>query len=109
MGDDEVRISYSVEPSHCILCLAGALSVANGDELRLSSVELCAYQKDVLVDWSDVIQIDAGIAQVLLSLRASLTGQNRSLRCKELVPEPVQSWLRTAGLTDILGNAGPGE
>jgi anti-anti-sigma regulatory factor len=107
MGSDEVRISVSVEPSHCVLRLAGALGVADSEELRLTALELCAHQKDVQIDWSGATQIDAGIAQVLLSLHAGLEGQNRSFHCTELIPEPIQSWLRMAGLADILGNTGP--
>jgi anti-anti-sigma regulatory factor len=108
MDGDQVRISFSVEPSHCILRLEGALGVASGEELRQTALELCACQKDVHIDWSGATQIDAAIVQVLLSLRAGLASQNRSLHCVEVVPEPVQNWLRTAGLEDVLGNAGRG-
>ena len=108
MGSDEVRISFSVEPSHCILRLEGALGVGSGEDLRQTALELAAYQKDVQIDWSAATQIDASTAQVLLSLRTGLAGQNRSFHSTGLIPDAIQSWLRTAGLADIFGSAGPG-
>jgi anti-anti-sigma regulatory factor len=108
MDYDQVRISFPVEPDHCILRLGGALGVASAEELRLTGLELCAYHKDVVVDWSGATQLDAGIAQVLLSLRAGLGEQNRSLACIAAIPPPVESWLRTAGLSGVLGEPGRG-
>jgi anti-anti-sigma regulatory factor len=106
MDCDQVRISFSVEPDHCILRLGGALGVASAEELRLAALELCAYHKDVAVDWSGVTQLDAGIAQVLLSLRAALGEQNQSLIGSAAIPPAVENWLHTAGLSDILGKPG---
>jgi anti-anti-sigma regulatory factor len=108
MDCDQVRISFSVEPDHCILRLGGALGVAGAEELRLAALELAAYHKDVVVDWSGATQLDAGIAQVLLSLRAGLSEQNKSLTSCAPIPPPVKSWLRTAGLSDVLGEPGRG-
>ena len=71
---------FSVEPDHCVLRLAGALGVASAEELRLTALELCAYHKDVVVDWSGATQLDTGIAQVLLSLRAGLGERNTASR-----------------------------
>lgn len=105
MDCDQVRISFSVEPSHCILLLAGTLGVASAEELRLTALELSAYRKDVVVDWSGATQLDVSIAQVLLSLRAGLQEQNRSLVSGGEIPPPVESWLRTAGLSGVLGKA----
>ncbi len=106
MDCDQVQISFSVEPEHCILRLAGALGVSIADELRLTALELRAYQKDVVVDWSGAQQVDASIAQVLLSLRNGLSGQNRSLTCGEALPQAIQDWLRAAGLSGVLGHPG---
>jgi anti-anti-sigma regulatory factor len=108
MDCDQVRISFSVEPDHCVLRLAGALGVASAEELRLTALELCAYHKDVVVDWSGAPQLDTGIAQVLLSLRAGLGEQNRHLAGSAAIPPPVESWLRTAGLSGVLGEPGRG-
>lgn len=108
MDSDQVRISFSVETEHCILRLEGALGVASAEDLRLTAMELCACQKDVVVDWRGAQQLDASIAQVLLSLRTGLVGRNRSLICGEAMPPAIHDWLRTAGLSDVLGNPGRG-
>lgn len=108
MDCDQVRISFSFETEHCTLRLEGALGVASAEELRLAAMELCAYQKDVVVDWSGAQQLDASVAQVLLSLRTGLAGQNRSLICGEAMPPAIQDWLRAAGLSGVLGNPGRG-
>jgi anti-anti-sigma regulatory factor len=104
MDSEQVRIAFSVEPDHCILQLEGSLGVSNAEELRQKALQLCAYKKDVKVDWSGAAQIDAAIAQVLLSLRASLVEQNRSLDHCGTIPAPIQNWLSTAGLAGVLGN-----
>jgi anti-anti-sigma regulatory factor len=108
MDSEQVRIAFSVEPDHCILRLEGALGVSNAEGLRQTALQLCAYKKDVKVDWTGAAQIDAAIAQVLLSLRAGLAEHNRSLGHCEIIPPPIQSWLCTAGLSGVLGNSGPG-
>jgi anti-anti-sigma regulatory factor len=90
------------------LRLEGALGVSNAEELRQTALQVCAYRKDVKVDWSGAAQIDAAIAQVLLSLRAGLGEQNRSLGHCETIPPAIQNWLSTAGLAEVLGNAGLG-
>ncbi len=101
----KVRISFSVEPARCILRLAGALGVASAEELRLAALELGAYRRDVVIDWSGATKIDASIAQVLLSLRASLRAFSKSLASAAEVPPPIESWLRTAGLSGLLAEA----
>ncbi len=105
MDCDKVRISFSVEPARCILRLAGALGVASAEELRLAALELGAYRRDVVIDWSGATQLDASIAQVLLSLRASLRAFSKSLASAAEVPPPIESWLRTAGLSGLLAEA----
>ena len=107
MDCDQVEISFSVEPGRCILRLAGALGVASAEELRQAALELRVYDKDVAVDWSRATQLDASTAQVLLSLRAGLGGQNRSLICGAAIPA-IQDWLHTAGLSGILSAPGQG-
>src|ERR1039458_9033514 len=108
MDTDRVQIVFSVEPDHCILRLEGVLGVSNAEELRQTALQLCAYRKDVKVDWSGAAQIDAAIAQVLLSLRAGLVEQNRSLgHCEPILP-PIRNWLSTAGLSEVLWNPGLG-
>ena len=79
MDCDQAQISFSIEPSHCILRLASALSVDTAEELRQQALELCAYRKDVVIDWTGATQVDASVALVLPSLRACLGEQNRSL------------------------------
>jgi hypothetical protein len=90
MDSEQVRIAFSVEPDHCILRLEGALGVSNAEELRQTALELCAYRKDVKVDWSGAYANRCRIAQVLLSLRAGLGEQNRSLGHCETIPPPIQ-------------------
>jgi len=104
MDCDQVQVSFSIEPGRCLLRLAGAVCVANAEELRQAALELCAYRKDLVVDWSGVTQLDASIAQVLLSLRAGLREQNKAL-ASIAIPPAVQSWLQTAGLSQTLGAA----
>ena len=106
MDCDQARISFSVELDRCNLRLGGALGVASADELRQTALELCAHRKDVVVDWSDAQQLDASVAQVLLSLRTALAGQDSALLCSEGMPAAIQDWLRAAGLLDVLGNPG---
>ena len=106
MDCDQARISFSVEPSRCILLLEGTLGVASAEGLRLTALELEAYRKDVVLDWSGATQLDVSVAQVLLSLRAGLGQQNRSLICGGKIPPPVESWLCTSGLSGILGKTG---
>jgi anti-anti-sigma regulatory factor len=108
MDSERVQIAFSVESDHCILRLEGALGVSNAEELRQTALQLCAYKKDVNVDWSGATQIDAAIAQVLLSLRAGLAEQNRSLGHCETIPPAIQNWLGTAGLSGVSGNPGLG-
>ncbi len=83
------------------------MGVPCADELRQSAMELLDYQKDVLVDWSGVTQIDASIAQVLLSLRAGLVELNRTLLSAPGISAAVQNWLQTAGLWRLLGTPEP--
>jgi anti-anti-sigma regulatory factor len=108
MDTDQVRIVFSVEPDHCVLRLAGVLGVSNAEELRQTALQICAYRRDVTVDWSGAAQIDAAIAQVLLALRADLAEQNRSLGHCEKIPPPIQNWFNTAGLSEVFGKAGLG-
>ena len=108
MDSDQVKIAFSVEPDHCILRLEGVLGVSNAEELRQAALQLCAYRKDVKVDWSGAAQIDAAIAQVLLSLCAGLAEQKRYLSPCETIPPPIRNWLSTAGLSEVLGSAGQG-
>jgi anti-anti-sigma regulatory factor len=105
MDNEEASISFSVEPDFCTLRLAGACGVANAEELRQTALELRAYHKDVRVDWRGARQIDASIAQVLLSLRSELREHGQSLAGCAGVPPSIQDWLRAAGLTEILGEA----
>jgi anti-anti-sigma regulatory factor len=105
MDCDQVRISFSVEPAHCILRLAGALGVASAEELRLAALELGAYRKDVVIDWTGATRLDASVAQVLLSLRASLGEGGKSLVSAAALPPAVENWLRHAGLSGLLGKA----
>ena len=105
MESDQVKIAFSVEPDHCVLRLEGILGVSSAEELRQAALQLCAYQKDVRVDWSGATQVDAAAAQVLLSLRVGLVEQKRSLSPCETIPLPIQNWLSTAGLSAVLGNA----
>jgi hypothetical protein len=115
MNGDREQISFSVQPEACILLLGGALGVACAEELRQAALELCAYNKSVLLDWSGATQVDASIAQVLLALRAGLAEQNRSLACAGAcagacggaIPPAIQNWLRIAGLADVLGASVP--
>jgi anti-anti-sigma regulatory factor len=107
--DGGAAISFSAEPSRCILRLAGALGVANAEDLRLTSLGLVAYRQDVAIDWSGATQLDASVAQVLLALRAVLVEQGHSLVSSGEVPSAVESWLRTAGLADLLANPGRSE
>ena len=104
MDCDQLQISFSIEPCHGILRLAGALGVVSAEELRQTALELCAYRKDVVVDWSDATQLDASVAPVMLSLRAGLGEQNKSLSGIS-IPPSVPSWLDTAGLTGVLAVA----
>jgi len=104
MDCDQARISSSLEPDGCVLRLEGELGVAHAEELRLAAVALCAQRKAVQIDMSGATQIDAGIAQVLLALRAVLGEQNLSLSIRPGIPPAVQNWLTVAGLSDILGN-----
>jgi len=92
MDCDQEQISFSIDAGHCILRLAGALGVASAEELSQAALELCAYRKNLVVDWSGATQLDAGVAQVLQSLRAGLS-------------EPDQSWLDAAGLISIPAEA----
>jgi anti-anti-sigma regulatory factor len=108
MDTDQGKIAFSVEPDYCILRLEGALGVSNAEELRQTALQLYAYRKDVMVDWSGAAQLDAAIAQVLLALRAGLAEQNRSLGHCETIPPAIRNWHSTAGLSGVLGNAGPG-
>ena len=85
MDCDQAQISFSIEPGQ-------------------TALELCDYRGNVIVDWSGATQIDAGVAQVLLSLRTGLGEQNKSLSSMA-IPPPVQSWFDTAGLTCILAEA----
>lgn len=87
-----------------MLRLEGDLGVAHAEQLRATAVELCAQRKAVRIDWSGATQVDAGIAQVLLSLRAGLDEQNISLSIGPGIPPAIWNWLTTAGLSDILGN-----
>jgi anti-anti-sigma regulatory factor len=105
MDCEPTRISYSIEPGHCILRLAGALGVDCADELRGVALELCAYRKDVLVDCSAATQIDTSVAQVLLSLGAGLRKQSNSLAGGGEIPPAVQVWLQAAGLCELLAEA----
>jgi hypothetical protein len=105
MDCDQVRISFSVETECCVLRLEGAAGVPCADNLRETAIELLACQKDVVLDWSGATQIDASIAQVLLSLRAGLAGRNQSLRANGEIPPAIQNWLRSAGLFELLGLA----
>ena len=104
MDCEQIQISFSVEPDYCVLRLEGGLGVAHAEELRLAAQELCAYRKDVKVDWSRATQIDAGIAQVLLALRAGLIKQKQSLLIGEGIPPAIQNWLNHAGLAANLGS-----
>jgi anti-anti-sigma regulatory factor len=106
MDCDQLRISYSVEPSHCVLLLEGALGVAQAEELRSTAQEVCGCGKDVSIDWSGATQIDAGVAQVLLTLRSALAENQRSLAARGEIPPAIQSWLSTAGLSGLLGTPG---
>ena len=106
MDSDHVKIAFSVEPDHCVLRLEGVLGVSNAEELRQTALEVCAYRRDVKIDWSGAVQIDASIAQVLLALRAHLAEQNRSLGHSTTIPAPIQTWFSIAGLWEVLGNAG---
>jgi len=109
MDSDQVRISFSVEPAQCILRRQGFLGVASAKELRQTALEVAAYQKDVLVDWSGAAQLDASVAQILLlALRAHLAGQNLSLASGTTVPLSIQNWLGNAGLLGVLGSPGQG-
>lgn len=85
--------------------LEGSLGVANAEELRQVARDLCAEGKAVWIDWSGATQVDAGIAQVLLSLRAGLGELNLSLASSPGIPTAIQNWLSTAGLAGILGTA----
>ena len=105
---EPAQISFSVEPGQCAVRLAGALGVANAEELHRLAGELCAYRKDVVVDWSEATQLDASIAQVLLCLRAGLQEQDKSLSGRA-VPPAIQTWLQTAGLAAILGEVTAGK
>ena len=98
-----MQMSSPVEPGHYILRLAGGLGVASAEVLRLTALELCAYQKDVIVDWSGATQFDAGVAQVLPALRAApeLVEQNRSFAASERLPPAVEGWYCTAGLPGV--------
>jgi len=106
MDSDQVRIAFSVEPDHCVLRLEGVLGVSNAEELRQTASQVCAYRKDVKVDWSGAAQVDAAIAQVLLSLRAGLAEQKRFLGQCEAIPPAIRNWLSIAGLWGVLGNSG---
>ena len=106
MDSDYVKIAFSVEPDHCVLRLEGVLGVSNAEELRQTALQLCAFRKDVKVDWSGAAQVDAAIAQVLLSLRAGLAEQKRFLGHCDTIPPPIRNWLSTAGLSGVLGNSG---
>jgi hypothetical protein len=95
MDCDQVRISFSIEPQRCNLRLEDAPGVASAGELGVTAPELCAYQKNVAVDWSGAQQLDATGARVLLSLadsKSTLTG--------------IQDWFRIAGLSNTQGNSG---
>lgn len=105
MDCDQVRISFSVETKRCVLRLEGTAGVPCADHLRETAIELLAYQKDVVLDWSGATQMDASIAQVLLSLRAGLAGRSQSLSAEGEIPPAIQNWLRSAGLFDLLGPA----
>ena len=104
MDCDQAEISFSLEPDSCVLRLTGALGVAHAEELRRAALELYAHRKGVRIDWSGARQIDAGIAQVLLSLRACLQEENLSLSIAAGIPPAIQDWLSTAGLSSPLGN-----
>jgi anti-anti-sigma regulatory factor len=106
MDCDRTNISFAVEPDRCVLRLEGALGVAHAEELRQAALELCAYRKDVSIDWSGATQIDAGIAQVLLALGCALAKESRSLLIADGVPETIANWMSTAGLASIWGTAG---
>lgn len=105
MDCDQVRISFSVETERCVLRLEGAAGVPCADNLRETAIELLAYHKDVVIDWSCATQIDASIAQVLLSLRAGLAARSQSLSAEGDVPPAIQNWLRSAGLLELLGSS----
>ena len=104
MDCDQVRISFSVETERCVLRLEGAAGVPCADNLRQMAIEVLAYQKDVALDWSGATQIDASIAQVLLSLRAGLVGRNQSFSASGAIPPAIQNWLRSAGLFELLAS-----
>jgi anti-anti-sigma regulatory factor len=105
MDCEHIGISFSAEPAHCVLRLAGGLGVAEAEELRGVALELCAYRKDVLVDCGAATQIDTSVAQVLLALAAGLRAQNRSLAATGTIPAGIRSWLREAGLSGLLEEA----
>ena len=102
--EGEARISLSHEPDCCVLRLEGGLDVAHAEELRQAALGLCAQSKAVRIDWSGATQVDAGIAQVLLSLRAGLSERNLALSTGPEIPTAIQNWLSTAGLSGVLGN-----
>lgn len=106
MDCDQGRISFSVDSDFCWLRLDGALGVAQAEELRRAAVELCSHSKDVQVDWCNATQIDAGIAQVLLSLQGGLAAAGRTLTFATDTPPTIQSWLNVAGLSRLLQKAG---
>lgn len=106
MESDQVKIAAEADRS--VLRLEGILGVSSAEELRQAALQLCAYQKDVQIDWSGATQIDAAVAQVLLSLRAGLVDQKRCLGSCGTIPPQIRSWLNTAGLSAILGDAGQG-
>lgn len=108
MDREITQIDVSTAGKRCVLRLKGALGKGQADEPRQASLEASALRTDVHIDWSEAEPFDASILQVLLSLKARVSGLKRSLS----VGRPtagVTGYLRNAGFASMSGGAEDGQ
>ncbi len=94
-------VSTDLDAPCATLCLSGQWGLENAAEFHRAAVELLASGKDIKLDWSAAVQIDASILQIVLALRQDLTATGRSFSVTAPNPD-VADYLGIAGFSSIL-------
>jgi anti-anti-sigma regulatory factor len=89
-------ISTDLERPRATLCAGGVWGLENAAEFHRAALELLPSGKDVRLDWSGAVQIDASILQIVMALRQDLAAAGRSFSVGKPSDE-VADYLRIAG------------
>jgi len=100
-SNELAEISIDTEAPVGTLRLAGVLGVENAEDLRRAALTLLESGKEICIDWSSAVQIDASVLQVVLALGHGLAAAGRSLSIAPPAGE-IASYLRIAGFSSIL-------